>query len=330
MGRSIASAIVAAALAIVAPLIAHAAGLGKLTVLSPLGQPLNAEIEIVAQPGEEDGLTARLATPEAFKQAGIDYNSALSSVRFAVQRKDGHPVLRLTTTQPVNEPFLDMLVELQWSTGRLVREYTFLLDPPEYKGPALAEAPSAPAPRPAEKPAEQPAPAPAAPAVEQRPLAAAPAPAAAPAATYEVKKGDTLAKIAREHMAPGVSLNQMLISIYRANEDAFIRKNVNLVRAGRILNIPSEQESGGVDPEEANELVRSHMAEFAQYRSRLAAAPTSAEAAAGQREVAGRIEPKPAAVPPAAAEDRLRLSKAEPGKAGAPAARAAREDDRAA
>ncbi|HEY6822461.1 MAG TPA: FimV/HubP family polar landmark protein, partial [Burkholderiales bacterium] len=336
MGRSIASAILAAALAFTALHGAHAAGLGKLTVLSPLGQPLNAEIEIVSlQSGEEDGLNARLATPEAFRQAGVDYNSALSSVRFAVQRKDGRTVLKLSTTQPVNEPFLDMLVELQWSTGRLVREYTFLLDPPEYKGPALAAAPSAaPAPQ---QPAE---PRPSTPPVQEKPLEpapsaaapsapAAPASPAAPGTTYEVKKGDTLARIAREHMAPGVSLNQMLTAIYRANQDAFIRNNVNLVRAGRIITIPAEDTTAAVDADEANQLIRSHMTEFAQYRARLAAAPTSAEVAPGQRSVTGRIEPKPAEPKPAA-PDQLRLSKAEPGKAGSAGSRAATEDDRAA
>jgi pilus assembly protein FimV len=337
VGRSIASAILATALVFTALQGAHAAGLGKLTVFSPLGQPLNAEIEIVSlQSGEEDGLNARLASPEAFRQAGVDYNSALSSVRFAVQRKDGRTVLRLSTTQPVNEPFLDMLVELQWSTGRLVREYTFLLDPPEYKGPALAAAPNAaPAPR---QPAAEPQPA--TPPVQEKPLEpapsaaapsapAAPATPAAPGTTYEVKKGDTLARIAREHMAPGVSLNQMLTAIYRANEDAFIRNNVNLVRAGRILTIPAEDTTTSVDPEEANQLISSHMTEFAQYRARLAAAPTSAEATPGQRSVTGRIEPKPAQPKPAA-PDQLRLSKAEPGKAGSAGSRAATDDDRAA
>ena len=153
MGRSIANAVVAAALCIAAPLAAHAAGLGKLTVLSALGQPLNAEIEIVAlQPGEDDSLTARLASPEAFRQAGIDFNGALLGLRFSVIKRDNRAFLRLNTTQPVNEPFLEMLVELQWNTGRLVREYTFLLDPAEYKGPAaIAVAPAAKAPEEAPK-----------------------------------------------------------------------------------------------------------------------------------------------------------------------------------
>src|SRR6185436_18367279 len=115
-------------------------------------QPLNAEVEIVSlQSGEEDSLTARLATPEAFKQAGIELSSALIGVQLSIDKRGGRPVIRLSTVQPVNEPFLDVLIELQWATGRLVREYTFLLDPPEYRTPKPAAA--APAPAPAAKPA---------------------------------------------------------------------------------------------------------------------------------------------------------------------------------
>jgi pilus assembly protein FimV len=339
VGRSIAIAVVAAVLSLSGPLGAHAAGLGKLTVLSPLGQPLNAEIEIVSlQPGEEDGLTARLASPEAFKQAGIEYNVVLSSTRFAIERRAGRPVLKVTSTAPVNEPFLDLLVELQWNTGRLVREYTFLLDPVEYKGPAAVAAAPAPAPQPqAQAPAEPAAPPAAEPAkpapLESQPIPATPAPAApaAPAEkkTYEVKKGDTLGKIARENLAPGVTLDQMLIAIFRANQDAFIRDNINLVRAGRILNIPDDAGTT-VDNEEARRVVKTHQSEFTAYRNRLAAAPAAADGSAGQREVAGRIEPKPAAPAPADKQDQLRLSKADPAKPGAPGARAAQEDDRVA
>jgi pilus assembly protein FimV len=136
----------AAALALAAPLALQAAGLGRLTVTSTLGAPLNAEIEIVAlKPGEEDGLVARLASADAFQQAGIEPSAALNSLRFAIVRRDGRPVVRVTSLQPINEPFVDMLVELEGGTGRLVREYTFLLDPPGYTGSrAIAAAPAVP------------------------------------------------------------------------------------------------------------------------------------------------------------------------------------------
>jgi pilus assembly protein FimV len=336
-----------------AAMLAHTAGLGRLTVLSPLGQPLNAEVEIVSlQPGEEEGLSARLAPPEAFAQAGMEISPALLGMRLSIERRDGRPVLRLRTAQPVNEPFLDVLVELQWSTGRLLREYTFLLDPPEYKAPPPIAA--APAPKPAApvaqppppleaKPERQPEPQPevkpeprpepalitAAP-LEAKPEAAPETPAAPPGTSYEVKRGDTLGAIARQNLAPGITLNQMLIALYRANPDAFIRENVNLVRAGRILNIPDIDGASTVDPGEANRLVKAHLAEFLEYRSRVAAAPTGAEVASGQRDVTGKIEPKPEAPAPAAPQDQLRLSKADPQKPAAPSARAAREDDQAA
>lgn len=337
--------------------LANAAGLGRLTVLSPLGQPLLAEIEIVSlQPGEEDGLTARLASPEAFETAGIDINPALNSLRINLERRDQKPFLRVTTAQPVNEPFLDILIELAWSSGKLVREYTFLLDPPEYKSrqQAIAQAPT-PAPAMAEKPAPTPPPAaeqkpveatplapqPAAesaPATTPAPAAATPAPAAAEAAkpaaaaanSYEVKRGDTLGQIAKQNLKPGVTLNQMLIAIFRANQDAFIKGNVNLVRTGKILVIPDVDSLGTIDRDEATALVKQHNEQWMEYRNRLAAVATPADATAGQREVAGRIEPKPEPVKPAAPSDQLRLSKAEPAKPGTAPSQAARDDDSAA
>jgi pilus assembly protein FimV len=110
--RSI-SIVAAFAVALALATAAHAAGLGRLTLLSSLGQPLLAEIEIVSlQAGEEDGLSARVAPREAFEQAGIDVNPVLNSVRVAIERRDKRPFLRVTSTQPVSEPFLDMLVEL--------------------------------------------------------------------------------------------------------------------------------------------------------------------------------------------------------------------------
>ena len=122
VARNFTFAVVAFALLEAMPFAAHSAGLGRLNVLSSLGQALNAEIEIVSlQAGEEEGLAAKLATTEAFTQAGIDLNPALIGIRFAVEKRGNRAVLRLTTVQPINEPFLEMLVELQWTTGRLVR-----------------------------------------------------------------------------------------------------------------------------------------------------------------------------------------------------------------
>jgi pilus assembly protein FimV len=363
---------VAGILGLAEPFAAQAAGLGRLTVLSPLGSPLNAEIEIVSlQSGEEDGLSARLASADAYRQAGIEPSSALRTVRFAIVKRDGKPVLRVTSTAPVNEPFVDLLVDLEWTGGRLTREYTVLLDPPELRGPqAIAAAPQNPAiaaaPQPA-APSAQPLPALEATAKPQAsspaqdsgapvqdvatpaqsegapvqdvppPAAAADKPAGKSAAQparlvdangYDVKRGDTLGAIARANLPAGVSLNQMMIAIYRANPDAFLRENINLVRAGRTLTMPSADELSSVDAQEANRLVQAHRTEWEDYRSRLAAAPTRAETASG-RAVTGKIENKPEASAPGAAEDQVRLSKAEPAKPGA-SDRAARADDAAA
>jgi len=305
------------------PLVVHAAGLGRLALFSSLGEPLRAEVEIVAlQPGDEDSLAARLASAEAFRLAGIEYNPTLLTIRVALERRDGKPLVRLTSVQPINDPFVDLLLELQWSTGRLVREYTFLLDPPGYREkPSVAAAPGqAQAVAPAATPSPRPAP------VEARPLVAEPG----GAQTYEVRKGDTLGRIARENKSEGVTLYQMLVALYRANPDAFIKNNINLVRAGRILKIPDREAAASVATTDANRLVQAHMAEFAEYRAKLAAAVAArpATAAPGQREVAGRITAKPETPPSGAAKDQLRLSKADVSKPATPSARAAREDDK--
>jgi pilus assembly protein FimV len=130
MLKTIAKLLVTAAPFCAALPVAQAAGLGELTLISALGQPLNAEVEIVSlQPGEE-GLGARLASPQAFAQAGIEADPILSDVRFTIERRGSRPIVRLRSSQPINEPLLKLLVELTSSSGSRVREYTLLLDPP--------------------------------------------------------------------------------------------------------------------------------------------------------------------------------------------------------
>lgn len=323
MGKSVTGVRLLAAALLAVPLFAHAVGLGRLTVLSALGQPLNAEVQVVAlQSGEEDSLRAAMASQAAFSSAGIQFNPALLDVKFAIERRDGQVMLHLSTPRPVNDPFLDMLIELQWASGRLVREYTVLLDPPNYaKGPQAIVAAPLSAPSAAPKPLT-----PAQPAV-----AAAPGPESQ--GNYEVKKGDTLGAIAREHLSAGVTLNQMLVALYRANEDAFIHENINLVRAGRILAIPSKEAAAEIGPDEAREVVMTQMREFAEYRHKLveAVAARKAQVAAEQRTATGQIaEGRAEAAAPPERKDHLTLSKAEPKQAGSALSKAAKGDDRAA
>ncbi|MEW6514417.1 MAG: FimV/HubP family polar landmark protein [Pseudomonadota bacterium] len=290
---------------------AQAAGLGKLSVYSGIGQQLKAEVALTASPAELGSMTAKLASHEAFREAGIEYMSLLSDVRISVDKNAaGQPVLTLTTVRPISEPFLHFLVELSWTSGRLVREYTFLLDPPELlqvAKPASVVSPAAPMAKPL--PAAS-APAQTKPAVTvAKPLAES---------DYQVKPGDTLSKIANATRPESVTLDQMLVALFNGNQDAFAGKNMNRLRAGKILRVPSAEEASKVDSAEARKLVISHVGEFNAYRNRLAGAVTEAPAAdtAPKQQVSGMIKPQVEDKAPAsAAKDKLEVSRTEPVKA---------------
>src|SRR5574340_699390 len=145
---------------IVVPLMANAAGLGKLSVASALGQTLVAEIELfAADTAELDSLSASLASDQAFRDARVEFAPVLSTLRFKVVKKpNGKAALKVTSTRPVTDPFIDLLVELNWASGKLVREYTMLLDPPgtavtQTVSPVVVETAPAPADRPTQEPA---------------------------------------------------------------------------------------------------------------------------------------------------------------------------------
>ncbi|WP_232310977.1 FimV/HubP family polar landmark protein [Herbaspirillum autotrophicum] len=140
------------------PMTADAAGLGKLTVLSSLGQPLRAEIELTAVSKKEAAeLVAKLASADAFSRANIDFNPVLSSLRFAVEQRQGKQLVKITSSQPINEPFVDLLLEVSGGGSRVVREYTFLLDPPDSRAPQSVQTAPAVAPAPAQAAPAQPA-----------------------------------------------------------------------------------------------------------------------------------------------------------------------------
>jgi len=316
---------------------ASAAGLGRLTVLSALGQPLRAEIELTTGPGEDPGsMAVKLAAPEAFRNANIDFNPALLSLRFVVENRGGRQVIRVNSAQPLNEPFVDMLLELTWNNGRLVREYTFLLDPPELRatqpaqvaagaatGAAAGAAASAAAGSEQSRLATRAA---AARAGAERQASAAAADEESPS-SYRVRRGDTLGRIANRVKPGDVSLDMMLVALYRANPDAFIGNNMNRLKSGQILSVPdADAVRSGASAGEARGVVVTHAADFEAYRNKLAgqvasstpsAAPEAGQSATGR--VTARVEENASSTKEA--QDKLRLSKAE--AAGAATAGAA-------
>jgi pilus assembly protein FimV len=310
------------------PLTAYAAGLGKLSVNSALGQPLSAEIELfAADQAELDSLAANLASDQAFRDARVEFAPVLSTLRFAVEKKPGNKaVLKVTSTRPVNDPFVDFLVELNWASGRLVREYTMLLDPPsvavQQKVAPVVVAPAVTAP-PAAKPAPAAAPDPVT--AVAPPSAKAPATAAAVPVpdTIQVKRGDTLAGIARRVRPEGVSLEQTLVGLYRENTRAF-DGNMNRLRAGAKLNVPDAEKIAAITQQDAGREVRLQAADWRAYRQKLAeavvqAAEPSEQATSGQA-ASGQITAKvdDAAKPSADAQkDMLKLSRVTPPAAGA-------------
>ena len=306
LNKPVCSAIVLAG-ALLAMSTADAAGLGRLNVLSDLGQPLKAEIDIVSvDKGELESLRAKLAPIDSYAQNNLPYPSTSLGLQLNIEtRATGTPYIVATTVQPVNEPFVDILVELTWNGGSILRAYTALLDPPTYNkqeqtaagapevrpAPLAAPDPAAPlaestppeAQQPAAeaaKPEAQPADKPQA-AAKPQPAPQQPAPrsvdpsAAATgreAADYTVKQGDTLAKIAREHIGEGVNLDQMLVLLFKNNPEAFAGNNMNRLKAGRLIKIPGTAEAVAVDLKEARREVRIHTANWNAYREQLAAA----------------------------------------------------------
>jgi pilus assembly protein FimV len=340
----------AVASAVLLSATANAAGLGKLTVLSSLGQPLRAEIELTAVSAEEaSALVAKLAPVEAFRTANIEFNPALLSLRFDVEQRNGRQLIRVTSSQAVNEPFVDMLLELNWTGGRMVREYTFLLDPPDMRAtqspqvtapvdltgrvPGSASSPAATTQAPAAAPFAQ---APSAstpqanqsnmPAPARQPAPARPAAPAKPAAVeseYTVKAGDNLTRIANQVKPVDVSLDMMLVALYRANPEAFSGNNMNRLKSGQILAVPDADAIRSSAPEgEARGVVVAHAADFNAYRAKLAGQvanstpakePDTTQNASGK--VTAKVEEKPNAVN--AAKDKLTLSKAAPASSAA-------------
>ena len=392
----------------------NAATMSGINVSSALGHPLKAEISL-AELGKTDktALVAKLASVNEFKSAGIDFPYGLPKLSFEVStRANGEVYIKLTSTQPVNEPFVSLLIELSWPSGKLLREYTFLLDPTSFvpEQPKMAEVkpvePIIPEPVPvlasvpdiqpvvpeiiAEKtPTTPTTPAESEPAVVALPVesqqkaeekseqqtnglqkvevvAAEPVPAIEPLATAEsatepaivaeqtpmaephtstaeagrvepaetvkmeplapsdktgssdtilVEKGDTLGKIADEVKPVDVSLERMLVAMYRANIKIFDGKNMNRIRAGKILHMPETVDIDKVTQTAAIKEIRAQVADWQDYRQKLAATQTTSTSdQEAKQQSTGKINAAVAEKAPVikdTAKEVLRLSKGE-------------------
>ena len=243
------------------PAFVYALGLGDIVANSTLNEPLEGRIELLSPlPDELDSLKISLADSNAFAKAGVDRPSILGKLKFTLQRSlDGEPdYIRVSSQLPVQEPFLNFLVEVTWSNGRILREYTILLDPPSYDFRSRIER-----------------------TVEPEGIATNTIQDAVSADTSQqpevstylpvtnftgsdygpTSRLDTLSEIAdKTRPDKSINLNKMMMAIFRANPEAFINQNINGLKGGYVLRIPDETMINELTSTEALNKVRSHHA----------------------------------------------------------------------
>ena len=322
---------------------ALALGLGPVHVNSKLNQPLDAEIPVLqGSAGEAEGLLVNLAAAEDFDRIGLNRSRLNVPLEFSLGKNaKGEPVIKVTSKEPVRDSFLDFLVEANWPKGRLLREYTILLDPP-VTAPATARAatttpmPASPGtvtltkrerPAPAEK--TQAAAAPAAPRAAKPAAAPAPAAKAGDGQYGPVEAGQTLSEVAHS-VGEGRNVNQMMLALWKSNPNAFYKDNINALKRGAILRIPSADEVKAIgSATEAASQVQSQVEDWRGGRASPtlvadAGKPAAAPAAAPPKKTATTASATPGKssserlelVPPKAGKDSMAMAD-RPGGGGA-------------
>ena len=259
---------------------ALALGLGQIRVLSAPGEPLLAEIPIISvEPGELENARARLASPETFARVGLQAPAGLvRDLQFEITTDaQNRAVVRVTSRDPVDVPSLAFLIEVDWGQGRLVREYSALVDAPRTAQVIQAPVLEAPAALPSDAIVRTPPPVamPAEPVEPSEPVAVAPAPVqtraqpALPAAATDqtlvrIERGQTLSHVAAAMDRGGRSLNEAMVALLRANPEAFIGGNIHRLRAGAALRMPGAEDFSQADASTAAALVREQTSQWRQ------------------------------------------------------------------
>ncbi len=303
------------------PSTAYTLGLGDLQKRSQLNERFYATVPIINAKAEElDALTVKLADVARFRRAGLERPAFLSQLRFeVVETRDGPDYIKITSTEPIREPFINFLIEVNWSKGRLFREYAALLDPPAYKGrsslaPTRPETARREPPRGAivrdksTTPPWRP---------EQRAarLAAERAGLGAGGSYGPTVSGDTLWEIALSvRTDPSLSVQQIMSALLHANPNAFfLDNNINALKRGAVLRLPARGDSARMSQREAMQLVSRHSALWEQYRQRVAA--TAQPQPAGEVSSSGAAGTPAVAAGPAEDEAQLKLLAATGGAA---------------
>ncbi len=272
MVRKLASVLVS--LAVISPAWVHALGLGGIELNSFLNQPLDAQIEILSsKKGETDGLRVGLASQQAFANAGLDYNDTIRKLKFNIVKKsNGKHYIKVSTRKGYREPFLNFLLEVNWANGRILREYAELVDPPALVRSSQSSNQAAAISRPATSTSSQ--------SRSQQVQAPTYRPAVSASAggyvgdTYTTRRNDTAWKIAKTVRPDDqVTVEQSMMALLRANPNAFIKQNINRLKAGYTLNIPDRETMLQQSHSDARADVRRQTREWRNRRRPVAAAP---------------------------------------------------------
>ncbi|MEM7098335.1 MAG: FimV/HubP family polar landmark protein [Pseudomonadota bacterium] len=301
------------------PMQSWALGLAEIEVQSALNERFNAKIELLDSQGfQPTEIVVKMASREDFDRVGVERFFFLTDLRFKVEAdSNGNAIVSVTSTRPVSEPYLNFIVEVLWPSGKLLKEYTVLLDPPNF---SQASAPLI------ERPASQSSqtnnsvaqadPAPASPSRTSGTRVRLDPPAESPSqprrsasvdedgATVMTTVDDTLWKIANRTREEVVSVNQQMIALQRKNPRAFIRGNINLLKAGYRLDLPSENEAMELSRSDADLEVAAHTDAWREGRSMVAQNNTTFDDQAGaENNLASQVDATPVEIDATAAAD---------------------------
>ena len=264
------------------PLVGNALQLGKIVVTSSQGQPLNAEIEMMLTPGEDlSKLKTSLATKESYESQGIERLAIHNNISVELQKNEkGQTILKLKSTQPVPDPFLDLLIQVDSAKGRNYREYTVLLDPPEtpiiQQEKIVAVDKTDPLPINEKKEVKE--------STDKNKTTFEKEtknnlktleknkPADLSSKSITVKPADTIYKIARENKIPGITTEQKIVGIFNLNELAFTNKNINGLEVGQKIVLPTKDDFMNLTHAKAMAEIKIQSSQWNKYSTKTAEA----------------------------------------------------------